>query len=626
MDKRSTLLLLGGLLLAKAGVIPRFATVVSERDVNESTYDFIIAGAGPSGLTLADRLTEDANVKVLVIEAGPLDKGENFIYVPGFRNPSPYFWPNLNTQPQTELNNQVIPLYCGKVVGGGSTVNSMVFLRATSGDFDAWESLGNRGWGWNEMLQYYKKSENFTLPNPELVTTTNITWDASVRGFSGPVQYTYPNYVYPASANWMAAIESVGVPYREDPSGGSNPGVFALPFSMDATNQTWTRSDARRNHYDRVDTRPNYHLLTETTVAKITFKNNRATGVEYLPTAGGNLSTVRASKEVIVSAGALHTPQILMLSGIGPRKVLESLQIPVISDLPGVGQNLQDQYTLNVPYTWSNPVFPNSTSLSTNATYNATQYELYLAKKPSAYTISSNLPTNFGFVTLKQLANSTYQSIIAQAKAANPAAHLPSDIDPTVLAGYKAQRELMIQQLQNPNMASGSLNWNTDKTAQVFHLKPLSRGNLTINSTNPLANPVYDLRSATDPIDFKILTAGLRMLRTLMSTPAMAELGPTEVAPYGAQFQTDDEILSVLRAQTGPSAAHQCCTAAMLPRELGGVVDYERKVYGVQGLRVSDISNMPMVLAGPPTATQYATGEKVADMIKHEYCLDGYCN
>lgn len=148
----------------------------------------------------------------------------------------------------------------------------------------------------------------------------------------------------------MNAAEAIGMKRRKDPNGGSNPGIFNMPSVQNAT--TMTRNHARRNHYDRViNARPNYHLLSETTVARVLFKGSRATGVEYLPTAGGSLSAVHASKEVIVAAGALHTPQILQLSGVGEKGLLKSLNIPVISDLPGVGQNLQDQYTLQIPYT-----------------------------------------------------------------------------------------------------------------------------------------------------------------------------------------------------------------------------------------------------------------------------------
>ena len=442
---------------------------------------------------------------------------------------------------------------------------------------------------------------------------------------------------------WVTALESLGISHREDPSGGSNPGICSLPFSEDARIKTYTRSDARRNHYDSViRTRPNYHLLANNTVAKILFDSqNRATGFEYFPTSGGSMSTVYASKEVIVSAGALHTPQILMLSGIGPKKTLDYLKIPIVSDLPGVGQNLQDQYTLNVPFDcellsllvfsfffffffWekfrinsmvlgSHPIFPNVTSFISNATFKAEQLTLYEEDLPSAYTITQHLPLNFGLVALKDFTNSTtYQSIINYAKTSDASSSLPPDTDPTVLAGYKAQREIMLGQIENPNMATGSLNWNTDAGGQVFYLKPLSRGNITINSTNPQANPIFDLRSATDPTDFAILTALLRKLREAMATPAMEALGPIEISPYGAQFQTDEQILSVIRAQLGPSAAHLCCTAAMLPQELGGVVNHEKKVYGVERLRVADISNMPMVLAGPPTATQYMAAEKVS--------------
>ncbi|KAK9418020.1 putative Glucose-methanol-choline oxidoreductase N-terminal domain-containing protein [Seiridium unicorne] len=646
MGGKAAIFLLLSSIASEARIIPRYATVVEPAVASGSHYDFIIAGGGISGLTLADRLTEDPDVNVLVIEAGPLDNGEDAVYVPGDRNTTAYQWPNMDTVPQPQLDNQTLSLWYGKVVGGGSTVNSMVFLRSantvnsrtstdtwltectlnrgTIADFDGWQSLGITGWSWDDMLPYYIKSENFTRPDSNFAAAENITWDDAVRGSSGPVQYTYPNYIYPANSLWASALESVGIQRRLDPHTGINPGLVSLPFSIDARNKTWTRSSARRNHYDGAIVRSNYHLLTEQRVGKVVISDGKATGVEYLPSTGGASTTVYASKEVIVTAGALNTPQILMLSGIGPSSLLQSLGIPVVSDLPGVGQNLQDHYSVDIAYSWATSILPNSTTFSTNSTYQAEQLALYEAKQPSAFTISQHLPTSFGLVALKDFANGTaYESMISNIRAYDAASSLPLDVDPTVLAGYTAQRDVLIQQYENPDMAVGSLNWNTGSDGQIFYLKTLSRGNVVINSTNPLDYVVIDMRTATDPADFAFLSELLRKLRTVMAAPAMATLGPTELSPWGAEYQTDEEMAPAIRQTLSPSSGHMCCTAAMLPRNLGGVVDSEKKVYGVQGLRVADVSTLPIILSGPPTSTVYAASEKLADMIKKEYSLRG---
>ena len=210
-----------------------------------------------------------------------------------------------------------------------------------------------------------------------------------------------------------------------------------------------------------------------------------------------------------------------------------------------------------------------------------------------------------------QSATSDYRAIAAEARAQNPAAFLPKGIDPTVLAGYIAQRNLIINEFEQPDVAIGTLHWGTSDNSLIYHLKPLSRGTVNINTTDPLASPVLDYRTGTDPIDLKLYVALFRKTRQLFAAPDMAVLGPTEASPFGSQLQTDDEIIAVLRQQINPSNAHQCCTAAMQPRALGGVVDSQWRVYGVQGLRVGDVSYWPFHTSGAPTATVYASGERV---------------
>jgi choline dehydrogenase-like flavoprotein len=253
---------------------------------------------------------------------------------------------------------------------------------------------------------------------------------------------------------------------------------------------------------------------------------------------------------------------------------------------------------------------PNYGSLATNATYNAEQRALYDSSRQGAYTIVNSLSTNIGVVSL-QAATSSYQDIIAAAKAADPADSLPADVDPAVLAGYKAQREAILNQFAS-NVGVGTVHWGTSDSALLYHLKPLSRGTVNINSTDPLASPLIDFRTATDPIDLQVYTAVFRKNRDLFAAPAMQALGPTEAAPFGAHLTTDEQIAAVMRDQINPTNAHQCCTAAMLPKQLGGVVSSEQKVYGVRGLRVADISFWPFQLSGAPQATMYAAAERVS--------------
>ncbi|KAK4236462.1 hypothetical protein C8A03DRAFT_45548 [Achaetomium macrosporum] len=495
---------------------------------------------------------------------GRVDQGQDGILVPGAYAPYLYFWPNLVTVRQPGLNNRTPGAITAQVVGGGSTINAMVWLKGDKQDYDAWGSLGNSGWIWQDMLPYLLK--DFTAPDAAFTATANISGDDWIRGHSGPLRNSYPNYFCPGSANWWNAANEVGLP----------PGVFWIPSALDAS--TISRNYAKLNHYDRVnDSRPNYHLLTSNVVCKVLFRGKTAVWVSYPSTTGGDpacTSEVYAAKEVVLAAGGFGTPKILQLSGVGPKRLLQKLGIRLVEDLPGVGQNLQDQPTLAVPYN------------STNATYNAEQRALSDTVRQGAYTTVNSLSTQIGVVSL-QAAASSYQDIIAASKAADPADSLPVDVDATVLAGYKAQREAIVNQFAS-NVRVGTVHWGT---------------------------PLIDFRTATDPIDLRAYSAVFRKNCDLFAAPSMQALGPTEAAPFGVHLTADEQIAAVMRDQINPTNAHQCSTAAMMPRQLGGV----------KGLRVADISFWPFQLSGPPQATMYASAERLADLIEKEYCLAGAC-
>ncbi|KAI1339886.1 hypothetical protein F5Y15DRAFT_72209 [Xylariaceae sp. FL0016] len=613
------LLLLCGLVLGEARTVPFGASRVYPRSVNTTNYDFIIVGGGVSGLTVADRLTENPSINVLVIEAGQLDDGREALLVPGKWSPAhlmDYFWPMMQVEPLTALDNQVQAVTCGRVVGGGSTVNAMNWLRGTSYDHDGWVALGNDGWGWNDLLPYFKKSENFGKPDPAFAAANNITWDDSVHGFDGPVAWSYPTYHYPSATNFWNAAMSVGIPEVHDPFAGSNSGIFNMPIVLNKTSET--RCDARTAHYDRViDSRPNYHLMTETLVSKILFDGNKAIGVEFVPASKnstGYPSRAYVSKEVLVAAGGIHTPQVLQLSGVGPKSLLDSFNIPVVSDLPGVGTNLQDNAILNITYTFDKKIEPNAESLVHNDTFAQEQWENYQAHLGNAFTIVTGSNTQIVSLALSH-AMDDISSILNAAQSNDAAASLPADTDPTVLAGYKAQREVIIANMQNPNISFGGFSWNTVNSVQVNQVASLSRGTIKINSTDVTLQPVLDYRSLTDPVDFMVLVAMYRKFREVINAPDMAVLGPHETTPY-AGATTDDEIMDAIKQTIVISSEHQCCTAPMMPLEKGGVVDTQHRVYGTTNLRVLDVSAMPMAVSGGPTPTMYASGEKLADMIK----------
>lgn len=258
----------------------------------------------------------------------------------------------------------------------------------------------------------------------------------------------------------------------------------------------------------------------------------------------------------------------------------------------------------------TNNVEPNWNTLLQNATYDAEQFALYNSSRRGPYTITRTLSTNFISLPLQNL-TSKAADIIETARSLNDeGSFLPPDTDPAVIAGYTRQREIVLDQLDN-EVSIGGLHWGTANTGTLYLFKPFSRGTVTINSTDPLANPLVDFRAATDPTDLDVAVALVRKARDIMNMPSMRVLGPNEVAPFGPAVQTDDEIKEAVRQTFNPSNGHECCTAAMMPKDLGGVVNDQLRVYGVDGLRVADTSFWPMPLNGAPSATVYASAEKV---------------
>jgi choline dehydrogenase len=256
----------------------------------------------------------------------------------------------------------------------------------------------------------------------------------------------------------------------------------------------------------------------------------------------------------------------------------------------------------------TNLMTPNVMSLSTDSAYNAQEWTDFGEHSSSAFTIVKNQSTTFGTMALDFVPQQ--QKIIADIQSYNAADSLPANVDPTVLAGYEAQRKVLVSQFQSSNISSGILTWDTGSTGQIIALKPLSRGTLHINSTDPLADPLIDFRTCTDPADFDILSAYFHKQRQLFASDNMAPLGPSEFAP-GAKVQSDDEIVEFIKQTLIPSNAHECCSAPMMAKELGGACDAERKVYGVQGLRIGDVSAIPIAVAAGPTPSTYGSAEKV---------------
>ena len=409
-----------------------------------------MVGGGPAGLTVANRLSEDPSVNVLLLEAGPADTREPDVEIPGFIGDdigSVYDW-NLSTVAQTYLDGAPRSIPQGHALGGGTIINGMLWNRGGQGDYQDWVDLGNPGWSWDDLLPYFIKSETYTpVDSEEIAEQFSIEEWPDAHGFSGPVNVSFPKYFWNSSAVLYSALNEIGVPTAFDPNTGLIAGASFLPLDVDPV--TEERSDARKAYYDPYASRPNFWVSTGQMVTQVLFEdrppnsnasaptpndssngqggapgvpagifgvtttlnlsnavdsdavpvkrnllrwlrntfgaklrreqiprtspismsNLNAIGVEYASNAQAPRQTVYAIREVVVAAGALHSPQLLMISGIGQPSALRALDIPVNVDLPGVGSNLQDHGQVWCWYPYYNASYPNPTELVNNQTF-----------------------------------------------------------------------------------------------------------------------------------------------------------------------------------------------------------------------------------------------------------------
>ncbi|OAP65734.1 hypothetical protein AYL99_01706 [Fonsecaea erecta] len=601
-------------------------------NITVTTYDYVVVGCGIAGLVVAARLSEDPTVSVVCIEAGSLDHYEDSIEVPVYigDRPAEYEW-DVTSTPQTQLDGKSRMLAMGRGVGGGSLINGMIWNRGGQADFDIWAALGNPGWDWAGLLPYFKRSETYSpryYPGVAIPPSGGqpVTFDEAVQGFDGPVNVSFPQYFWPQTNNWFEALDALRVPTCLDPNDGLCSGSYFLPSSIDPINQT--RSDARRAYHDMAADRPNYHLVTNAQVERILFDGNStglAVGVQVVDLLSNTTWSVQAAREVILAAGGIHTPQVLELSGIGNASLLTSLGIRVLQDLPGVGSNLQDHPMIHLSYPFQNTSVPTPAWLLTNSSFNAAAELEYFSAHTGPWTAKPS--TAVAFPSLAQMTNSThYISLIREAMecyglqpSTLPPEYTNSDQSGLpVLIGYGMQHNMVAASLLHNNTPAYEILNDNSGGLDLALMHPLSRGTVHITSPNARVDPAVNPNWLAHDVDFEILRLAVRFNQEILSTGAIRELEPAFAPdPRGTvpRNMTHVEIAAVLHAGVG-TEFHYCGTAAMLPRDLGGVVDANLTVYGTRNVRVVDTSLFPVIPGAHLQAVAYAVAERAADVIK----------
>ncbi len=522
-------------------------------------FDYIVVGAGSAGCVLANRLTESGKHSVLLLEAGPRDRNI-WIHIPLgygvlFKQPKVNWM--YQTEPEPELGGRSVFQPRGKVLGGSSSINGLVYIRGQHADYDRWRQLGNVGWGYDDVLPYFKRAEHQQRGADDY------------HGAGGPLAVSNPRQPDPLCEAFIAAAEQTGIPRNTDFNGATQEGAGYF--------QTTTRRGRRAStavcYLNPARGRQNLRIETDAHAERVLFEGKRAVGVTYKRS--GYARTARARKEVLLSLGAFNSPKLLQLSGVGPGELLRNFGIDVVQDSPGVGHSLQDHFQARIVM--------RSTRRTVNDDLNnplrrAMVGMRYAAFRKGPLTIAAGYAGAF-FKTDARLATPDIQVHF-----------IPFSTDK------------MGEKLHN---FSGF-------TASVCQLRPESRGTLKIRSADPAVPPEIKINYLATQTDRTANVEGLKILRKVLNAPAMQPFVAAEIYP-GPKLNTDDELLKFCR-DTGSTVYHPVSTCRMGNDPLA-VVDQTLKVKGLDGLRVIDGSIMPDLVSGNTNAPIIMIAEKAAEMI-----------
>ena len=523
-------------------------------------FDYIVVGAGSAGCVLANRLTADGRYSVLLLEAGPKDT-HPWIHIPLgygrlFKEKSVNWM--YQTEPEPGLNGRNVFQPRGKVLGGSSSINGLLYVRGQHEDYDRWRQRGNIGWGFDDVLPYFKKAEDQTRGGDDF------------HGAGGPLPVSELGHPDPLSAAFVDAAAQVGIPRNSDFNGATQEGAGFF--------QTTTKGGRRAStavaYLRPAKARSNLHVETSALAEKILFEGRRAVAVTYR--AAGVPRTARARKEILVSGGAYNSPQLLQLSGVGPADLLRQHGIDVVLDAPGVGHDLQDHMQVRVVMRCSQAITLND--IVNNPFRKVMTGLRYFAFRTGPLTIAAGTSGAF-FKTNPRLATPDVQIHF-----------LPFSTD-------KMGEKL--------HPFSGF-------TASVCQLRPESRGSLRIKSADPFAPPEIRINYLASEVDRATNVEALKILRKILHAPALAPYVAEEVDP-GAKVTSDEALLAYCRAR-GTTIYHPTSTCRMGNDPLA-VVDQQLRVRGIDGLRVVDASAMPDLVSGNTNAPVIMIAEKASDLI-----------
>ncbi|KAK0192922.1 hypothetical protein F5146DRAFT_1192062 [Armillaria mellea] len=580
--------------------------------LKKQTFDYvcynslIVVGGGTAGLTVARRLAESSSkTSVLVLEAGGSGVGKDVVTIP--KNSFAFVGTEIDwgftIAPQEHAADAEINLSSGKILGGDSSVNGLVWTRASKAEYDAFETLGSPGWNWDTLYAHMQKAEQLEYPSASLIDEFGYVVDASSLGTSGPVSVSFPAYLPLQHKTLIEASVELGHTFNTDAYGGENAGVY---YSLSSQNTVPVRETSEFAYLTPWETHKQLTVLTYATVSKINLdKSAKATGVQVIfPDGSKHTAGLKSGGEVILSAGVVRTPQLLELSGIGDSSILTPLGIDIKVDLPGVGANYEDHTLTLLTYQLKDGIL----------SFDALSYnETLLAEETALYSLGQ------GWLTFAQaVVNFEPIDVVLTADEIEEAKQILSTKPESI---PQDQFDIIKEQILNGTTQFNSFSAGTTKEANtsyismaITHTHPLSRGSIHINSSSIDDYPIINPNMLEAEWDNWFLAKATAYGRKIFETQAFQEIVVSEEVFPGSSVSTDAEWLTYVQENLN-SGYHSVGSASLLPKESNGVVDANLRVYGTKNLRVVDLSVLPLLISAHTQPAAYAIGELAATLI-----------